>query len=166
MPIPYRKAPRPDQEGVAAFLDVIDRQGSFRAGLLLVDSRGRPLEFVHNSLAAPTGFLWPEPQVRRLAVTGLAHSLFEACRRDPDLLLCRSSLGDPDFFRSELAPSIPFASVQPAAGDLPQQFTWLNEPPGPGMRAHSLAQSLQQRGLVLEPFDRLAVGLGEVYPDP
>lgn len=62
MPIPYRKVPRADEDGVAAFLDVVWLKAArtFHGGLLLLDSRGRPLEFVYNTLTAPTGFLWPE----------------------------------------------------------------------------------------------------------
>lgn len=164
MPIPYRKAPRPDEEGLAAYLDVFEARQGFVGAMLLVDSRGRPLEFVHNQVAAPSGFLWPATQVRRLAVASLAHSLFDACRKDPDLLVCRASLGEPEFCRSELGPSIPFACVQPAREDSPVQWSWLNDPPTSGMKAHSLAQALQQRGLATEPFDRLTEGLREVYP--
>lgn len=167
MPIPYRKVPRADEDGVAAFLDVVWLKAArtFHGGLLLLDSRGRPLEFVYNTLTAPTGFLWPESQVRRLGTARLAHTLFEACRREPHLLVCRSELGDVEFCRSELAPSIPFASVAAPSGDNPMHWCWVNDPPTPAMKAHGLAQALQQRGLATEPFARVLDGLREVYPD-
>lgn len=160
MPVPYRKASRAEEEGAAAFLDVawVPASRTFYGALLLVDSRGRPLEFVHNSLAAPAGFLWPATQVHRLGVASLAHSLFEACRREPDLLVCPAELGSRDFCRTEIAPSIPFARSE-------QEWTWVNDPPSPAMRAHRLAQLLQQRGLATEPFERLRAGLREVYPE-
>lgn len=167
MPIPYRKTPRAEEEGAAAFLDLawLPASRTLCAGLLLVDSRGRPLEFVHNSLVAPAGFLWPASQVQRLGVTGLVHSLFEACRREPDLLACPEGLGDADFCRAELAPSLPFARVTPATGSSPPRWVWVNDPPGPSMRAHRMAQALQQRGLAAEPLERVQAGLRELYPE-
>ena len=164
MSIPYRKAPRGEEEGAAAFLDLawLPALRTFYAGLLLVDSRGRPLEFVHNSLVAPAGFLWPASQVQRHGVAGLVHSLFEACRLEPDLLVCPEELGDSDFCRTELSPSLPFARV--GAAD-PARWTWVNDPPTPSMRAHRLARALQQRGLATEPLERVRAGLRELYPE-
>ena len=60
MPVPYRKLPRAAQEGIAAFVEV-QRSRTARqlvGALLLIDGRGQPLEFVHNVVDAPGGFLW------------------------------------------------------------------------------------------------------------
>ncbi len=167
MPVPYRKVTPAQEDGAAAFLDVVwlPASGTFYGALLLIDAWGRPLEFVHNSLAAPAGFLWSASQVHHLGVASLAHSLFEACRRDPDLLVCPAWLGSSEFCRAELAPSIPFARVTAGAGPEERQWTWVNDPPGPTMRAHRLAQALQHRGLATEPCTRLRAGLREVYPE-
>ncbi len=167
MSIPYRKASPGQEDGSAAFLDVVwlRASGTFYGALLLIDSRGRPLEFVHNSLAAPASFLWPASQVHRIGVTSLVHSLFEACRREPDLLVCPVELGSNEFCRTELAPSIPFARVAAGSEREAPQWTWVNDPPGPAMRAHRLAQVLQDRGLATEPCARLRAGLREVYPE-
>ena len=83
--------------------------------LLLIDGRGQPLEFVHNVVDVPGGFLWPEDKVKSVGTAVLVHSLFDACQREPDLLVCRDTLGTPDFCRDELAPAIPFAQI--AASD-------------------------------------------------
>lgn len=163
MPVPHR---RPAESGLAAFLEVswLEPARTLYGALLVIDAEGGPLEFVFNSLAAPAGFLWPESQVRRQGVPALVRTLFSGCRRDPDLLVAAASLGDPEFCRRELAPSIPFALVQEATPpDLPQ-WTWLNSQPTPAMRAHSLALALQQRGLASEPLERVRAGLREVFP--
>src|SRR5437016_2190181 len=137
MPVPYRKTPRVAEFGLAAYLDILwlppDR--AFYGGLLVIDGKGQPQEFVHNTLAAPSGLLWPEEKVRLLGTTMLAHSLFDACRREPDLLVGLASLGTPDYCRTEIAPSIPFAQVTPPREGLPAEWSWINDPPSSGMRA-------------------------------
>jgi len=166
MPVPYRKTPKAVEIGCAAYLDVVFLRsvGAYYGALLLMDGRGQPQEFVHNTLNAPTGFLWPEAKVRSLAVAALARSLFDACRREPDLLVCLSSLGTPEFCRIELAPMIPFAQITPAHDDVPAEWNWINDPPAAGMRADALYHELAKRGFILEPFERLRDGLRIVYP--
>ena len=166
MPVPYRKTPRAVETGCAAYLDVarLPSASAYYSALLLMDGRGQPLEFVHNTLNAPSGFLWPEAKVRSLAVGALAQSLFDACRREPDLLVCLSTLGSPDFCRAELSPSIPFAQITPAQDDVPAEWNWINDPPAAGMRADALYRELSKRGFILEPFERLRDGLRIVYP--
>lgn len=166
MPVPYRKAPRSVEIGQAAYLDILWLPGdrTFYGGLLIMDGKGQPLEFVHNSLAAPAGVLWPEEKVRALGTVTLAHSLFDACRREPDLLVGLPELGTPEMLRAELAPAIPFVQVVPAEEGIPAQWNWINEPPTQGMRAAILAQELARRGFLVEPFERLWHALRMVYP--
>jgi hypothetical protein len=165
MPVPYRKLPKAAHTGCAAYLDVLwlRSERTFYGALLLMDGRGQPLEFVHNALTAPGGFLWPEEQVRATGIAMLSHSLFEACQREPDLLICLATLGSPEFCRTELAPAIPFGQITPAHDEIPVEWGWINEPPSPGMRAHALYQELSQRGFALEPFERLHEGLRIAY---
>ncbi|MCW3099830.1 MAG: hypothetical protein JWL77_5448 [Chthonomonadaceae bacterium] len=166
MPVPYRKTPRAAEVGQAAYLDILylpaDR--TFYGGLLILDGKGQPQEFVHNTLAAPSGALWPEDTVLSLGVVMLVHSLFDACRREPDLLVSLPSLGSPEMCRTEIAPSIPFAQVAPAEEGIPAEWNWINEPPSSGMRAAILAQELARRGFIVEPFERLRYALRMVYP--
>ncbi len=166
MPVPYRKTPRAAEIGLAAYFDVIflpsDR--AFFGGLLIVDGKGQPQEFVHNTLAAPSGLLWSETKLQTVGVTMLAHSLFEACRREPDILICLETLGSPDFLKTEIAPSIPFVQVVPERDTLPAEWNWINEPPSAAMRAAILAQELARRGEITEPFERLHHALRLVYP--
>lgn len=166
MPVPYRKTPRAAEFGLAAYLDILwsptDR--AFYGGLLVLDGKGQPQEFVHNTLAAPSGILWPEDKVRTMGAAMLAHSLFDVCRREPDLLVCLPSLGSPETLRTEIAPSIPFVQVSPARDGIPAEWNWVNEPPSGGMRASILAQELARRGFIVEPFERLRHALRLVYP--
>ena len=166
MPVPYRKIPRAAQEGVAAFVDVARAraQRQIVGALLLIDGRGQPLEFVQNAVDVPGGFLWPEDKVRSVGTVALVHSLFDACQREPDLLICSDTLGTPEFCRDELAPTVPFAQVTPSDGDTPAAWSWINDPPAPGMRAHVLYEHLVRRGFVQEPFARLDDGLRLAYP--
>ena len=166
MPVPYRKTPRAAEIGQAAYLDILwapaDR--AFYGGLLILDGKGQPQEFVHNTLAAPSGLLWPDEKVKSMGTVLLAHSLFDACRREPDLLIGLPTLGSPETCRAELAPSIPFVQVAPAEDGIPAQWNWINEPPSGGMRASILAQELARRGFIVEPFERLRYALRMVYP--
>src|SRR5439155_1572241 len=113
MPVPYRKTPKSAASPCAAYLDVIWLRSTrtFYGAILIIDNRGQPLEFVHNTLIAPAGFLWPEEHVRSLGVASLCHSLFDACQREPELLISRESLGSPAYCKTEIAPAIPFAQV-------------------------------------------------------
>lgn len=166
MSVSYKKPSRLLEDSGVAYLDVfrLDAGGDFYGALLLLDGRGLPLEFVHNRLVPPSGLLWTEPDVSRQSVAALAHSLFEACRREPDLLLCLTTLGSPDFCRIEIAPVLPFAQVSPPQEDIPAGVVWINEPPAPGMRGHHLYQELLRRDALFEPFERLRLALREVYP--
>ena len=166
MPVPYRKMPRAAEIGLAAYVDVflLPSERTLYGGLLILDGKGQPHEFVHNTVVAPEGLLWPGEQVKSLGTILLVHSLFDACRREPDLVVCLPDLGAPDFLRSELAPSVPFAQVVPPRDEIPAEWNWINEPPTSGMRATLLAQELARRGYIMEPFERLHHALRLVYP--
>ncbi|MCW5933489.1 MAG: hypothetical protein KIT45_04210 [Fimbriimonadia bacterium] len=171
MPIPYRDTPRPSDEGCAAFIDLIwiDAESTFYGGLLLIDSKGRPIEFSYNSLKAPQDALWQMTNLREVAAVMMAQSLFEACKREPDLLICNVSLGKVEFCREAIAALIPFAQVN-AVEDETQvgariEWYWINDPPLEKMRAYALFQTLQQKDMLLEPFNRIHLGLREVYPE-
>jgi len=178
MSVPYRRTPRAAEVGQAAYLDIVwlraDR--TFYGGLLIIDGKGQPLEFVHNQLAAPaeaqlvtsasgaTGALWSGRMVRHIGLPLLAHTLFDACRREPDILVCLTSLGTADYCSAEIAPSLPFAQVSPAQEGLPAEWNWINSPPSSAMRASILSQELVRRGFIVEPFERLREALRLIYP--
>lgn len=164
MSIPYRSPKVTPEDGCAAYLDVIPGQdGVLLGALLLLDRRGRPLEFVHNRTDPPGGWMWPGELQIKACLAAVAHSLFDACRREPDLVVCKRTLGPNDYLRSELAPSIPMVVVW-ATGDGKIQREWVNDPPTPGMRSHALAPELESRGFLFEPFHRILRGLRVLYP--
>ena len=166
MAVPYRKTPRATATGLAAFIDVvwIEIDRSLYGGLLIVDGLGQPVEFVNNNAVAPTGMMWNSDNSVRLGTPRLVHSLFDTCRREPDLIVALPSLGDADFLNAEIAPAVPLAQVTPARDGLPAEWNWINTPPTPGMRASFVAAELERRGLFLEPFSRLREALRVVYP--
>ena len=164
MAIPYRRPQSTPEDGCAAYLDVIAGQGGVLLGaLLLLDGRGRPLEFVHNRTEPPGGWMWPDELQFQACIAAVAHSLFDACRREPDLVVCKCTLGPRDYLRVEVGPSIPMVVVWPAA-DGAIQWDWVNDPPTHGMRSHSLAPELKTRGFLVEPFHRIVRGLQILYP--
>jgi len=166
MAVPYRKTPRATATGLAAFVDVkwIETERSLYGGLLIIDGLGQPVEFVHNFAVAPAGIPWNRENSVKLGTPRLVHSLFDTCRREPDLIVALPSLGDADYLNAEIAPAVPFAVVTPAEGALPAEWSWINTPPTSGMRASFVAAELERRGLFFEPFSRLAEALRVVYP--
>jgi len=166
MPIPYRKTPRASTAQYAAYVEVvwIPSSHTFYGAILVIDTHGQPVEFVHNTLEAPSGFLWPENQVRGVGVASLCHSLFEACTREPELLVCSESLGSVSYCRAEIDAVIPFAQAVDSNDGKEVAWTWINNPPLPSMPAHSLSEVLRTRGFGVEPFERIRRGLRELYP--
>jgi hypothetical protein len=163
MAVPYRRSRATQEDGCAAYLDVIaGHDDALLGALLLMDSRGRPLEFIHNRTESAGDWMWATDLPQEVCKAALVHSLYDACRREPDLLVCKHTVGPLDFLRSEMAPSIPMLMVSPNEdGEIAWQ--WVNDPPTPGMRAHALAPRLEARGFLLEPFGRLRTGLRELY---
>lgn len=166
MAVPYRKTPRTIATGLAAFVDVawVEPERTLYGGLLIIDALGQPVEFVHNFAVAPSGIAWDESCSAKLGTPQLVHSLFDACRREPDLVVTTASLGDAQFVNEEIAPAVPCARVAPASGALPAEWSWVNSPPAAGMRAAFIATELEKRGLFIEPFGRLRLALQAVYP--
>ncbi|MCK6633235.1 MAG: hypothetical protein L6Q31_12825 [Fimbriimonadaceae bacterium] len=151
---------------LVAYLHVVSesRPSKYFGGLLITDARGQPVEFVHNSVDAPSGFLWSGSEVRRVAVQVLAHSLFDGCLKSPALLVAPQALGPPAYCSEELAPSIPFAQVLGAGESGQTELSWIGSPPAPSTATSALAEELRRRKLLIEPFTRIERALREVYP--
>ncbi len=166
MPVPYHRPTLASTASCAAFLDVVwnDSDSHLYGGLLVIDGLGRPLEFAHSDIKVPSGFLWPKDEVRRFALVEVAHALFDACQREPSLLVCRAGLGPPDFLVNEIAPVVPFALVEEQE-DGQVSWSWLGSQPATAHPAQALKENLISRGFTLEPFDRVRKGLQEVYPE-
>lgn len=165
MPIPYHRVPHSAAAPVAAYLLVTSGRSvkELLAGLLVIDGRGQPVEFVHNSIEVPSGLLWPEPGVEAAGSAALAHSLFEACRADPDLLVVEEGLGTPQYLRASVAPLIPTCVVSPPESSGVNEYAWVNDAPSQGSPASLLMRELVERGFLHEPFDRIRRALAERY---
>ncbi len=165
MPIPYHRVPPSTSGPLAAYL--LSTAGKtpkeLLGGLLVIDGRGQPVEFVHNCIEVPSGLLWPAPGVEAAGFAALAHSLFEACRAQPDLLVIEHGLGTPHYIREKVAPLIPTCIVSQSQEDNPSTYAWVNEAPAIGTSAHLLIEELAERGFLHEPFDRIRRALAETY---
>lgn len=167
MPIPYRHPPKTSSHQCAAFLEVVwvQEKHTFYGALLLIDAKGQPLEFIHNTLTAPSGFLWPADQVRSIGIAELCHSLFKACSLEPLILLSTSNIGTPEYCKSVIAPAIPFAQIVRADVHKIFSINWINGQPTSGSTAYMLMEDLRSNGFISEPFNRLHNGLAEMYPE-
>lgn len=189
MPIPFHDAEDLEELGAAAFLHVEQlRPGSPErfGALLFINARGEPLEFAYNRVELLSNTLWRPLDRVQAAVRRLAISLFRECSLTPALLFCRADAVDPHLFgpAGHLTLEVPVGRIATAAeavgyigsegqstvetadsaGQL--QETHLFWTPGPPEgTAYVLFHRLAERGLLLEPFDRAAKGLREVYAD-
>ncbi|MCX6360400.1 MAG: hypothetical protein NT029_11350 [Armatimonadetes bacterium] len=164
MAVPYRRMAPTGRARCVAYLKVHRvAQGRVLFGaLLLLDAYGHPQEFIHNRLSLPGGFLWPEERVLPAGLTALCHSLFDAPRVEPDLLLAETDLAGSGFRLQDLAPSVPFGIVGSGPGGSPE-VSWVNGTPGLGLPATQMVEDLAGRNLLVEPFERALQGLTEAY---
>lgn len=167
MSIQYRKQPPITAGGLAAYVHCswAEKTHSFYAGLLVIDMMGRPVEFVHNTLVAPTGFLWPREAIETNGIAALVHTLFDACKSEPVVLFLNSGLGSADFWRGYISPAIPCALVVCGNDNIDSSLEWTNTPPSQRTSAWNLVEDVKRKRLLTEPFDRIVKGLREVYPD-
>jgi hypothetical protein len=179
MPISYRYDDELERLGTAAFLRIEDDPSGFRGALFVVDARGEPLEFAYNRVEVVKRFLWGAEQLQRHAARRLVTTLFDVCPRVPSLLLCRADEVGPELFSNDVQVAIPVArladeasvvgqaaseQLEPIVGAGLQAF-WSGESPAEDSPERALLGELVRRGLLVEPFDRAAVGLSEVYGD-
>jgi hypothetical protein len=190
LPIPFQDTEDIEELGAAAFLHVEQPEAGSpeRFGaLFFINARGEPLEFVYNRIELLSDVLWRPTDRVRSAIRRLAVTLFHEATLTPRLLLCRAEVIDPHLFgpTGQITLTVPvgrIATTAEAVGyaggeteetietpDSTGEFLdthvfWTPAPPeGP---AAELFTRLAQRGLVLEPFDRAAKGLRELYGDP
>ncbi|MBI4544760.1 MAG: hypothetical protein HY703_06180 [Gemmatimonadetes bacterium] len=180
MPIHFRDAEQIESLGSAGFLRFLplDNDGTYLGALFLVNARSEPLEFSYNRIDVPQRFLWRKQDLRRHIARRLAASLFEICPRVPSVLLCLADEVEVELFSEELELSVPAARlaagtspVGQAAGeerevlseDEPVQVFWIGGRPPDEAPARRMVLRLAARGLLIEPFERAATGLREVY---
>ncbi|HZU19106.1 MAG TPA: hypothetical protein VFD01_21210 [Candidatus Dormibacteraeota bacterium] len=177
MTVPFRATLEPG--GSAAYLRVVpDGAGrAWRGALFQVDARGEPVEFTFSHLDLPASVLWRPQDLRRRAVASLVTGLFEAARRTPLVVLCRADEVEPAVFDEMIEVQLPVCRAAPAGaepeagpGEVPQdllagmelvRLLWRPAVPNPASPQRRLLDSLNGRGLLLEPFDRTLAGLEE-----
>lgn len=182
MPIPFQDAEDLETLGAAAFL-TIEATGDgtgYRGALFLVNARGEPVEFAYNRVELPETSLWRRTDLRRHAERTLATSLFTVCARTPRLLFCLAEEIDSELFCQDVRVEIPVARIASplaaaayAAGEVeeavdepePLRLFWFPAAPAPDSAEGRLFSRLRTRSLLLEPFERAATGLREVYDE-
>ncbi|MGI9180211.1 MAG: hypothetical protein ACR2H9_06900 [Longimicrobiaceae bacterium] len=180
MPIPFRDTEEQESLGAAGFLHFLPlaEENAYLGALFLVNARSEPLEFSYNRIDLPQRFLWRGADLRRHAVRRLAASLFQICPRVPGVLLCLAEEVDAELFTEELQLSVPVARLAEEAAlvgqaaaeerevlaeERPVQVFWISGRPPEESPAYRIVAHLAARGLLLEPFERAAMGLREVY---
>jgi hypothetical protein len=183
MPIAFRDADELESLGSAGFLRFVPVEGGsgYLGALFLVNARSEPVEFSYNRIDVPQRFLWRSQDLRSHVVRRLATSLFEICPRVPSVLLCLAGEVEAELFSDVIQVAIPVARVAEeadlvgqAAGERrevipdeqPVQLFWSGEQPPEDAPARRLVAYLAARGVLLEPFERAAIGLREVYRLP
>jgi hypothetical protein len=183
MPIAFRDVDELESLGSAGFLRFVsfDDGNGYLGALFLVNARSEPVEFSYNRIDVPQRFLWRSQDLRRHVVRRLVTSLFEICPRVPAVLLCLAEEVDAELFTDEVQVAIPVARVAEEAAlvgqaadeerevipeERPVQVFWIGGRPHEDEPARRLVAHLARRGLLLEPFERAATGLREVYRLP
>lgn len=184
-----RAAPPFPRRGEAEYFEPRRGPGGlgYRGALFQINARGEPLEFTYNRVDTPNTFLWRPDDLRRAALKQLVGSLLAVCPRVPRLLLCLASEVPSELFCQDLRLALPVGRVataletasysalepaerlQPPPGAAegsavgPLTVYWFPAPPDDGAPERVLLRHLQTHGLLLEPFDRAALGLEQVY---
>ncbi len=176
MPIPFQDDESVQKLGFAAFLHVeFDGDAAYGA-LLFLNARGEPQEFVFNRLELLNSVLWRAPDRIAGATRRLCASLFPTATLTPQFLLFSPTLIPPQLFGGEagIHMSLPAGAVWSCEPDEPESIetfdgegeaSWVRVVWSPQPPAGELFALLAQRGLLLEPFNRVAAGLREVYAD-
>jgi hypothetical protein len=186
VPIAFRDAADLDDLGLATFLRVerAARGSTYLGALFTINARGEPIELVYNALETPHPLLWRPADLRRHAERRLAISLLSIAESEPRLLLCLADEAGVELFAQDIQADVLVGRVErpadaasrpagdanpsslPAVPDSVHVF-WQPSPPQEDSPERALFQQLGARGLLLEPFDRAADALREIYgPQP
>lgn len=177
MAIPFRDVTGQEDLGFAGYLRYTNESDGkgVRGALFCINARGEPIEFGFSRIDLPSSFLWRPGDARRHVVLSLSRSLLGACSKEPRLLLGLAEEVPPRVFTEDLELKIPFCriatsnTVIQAPTEAPERLGeaahlfWATETPALESPARTLLDALQSRDLLLEPFDRAAVGLEEAF---
>jgi hypothetical protein len=174
MPIPYRDAREPTGSGLAGYLRFLpgETQRTIHGALFLVNARGEPVDFTYAAIDVAASFLWRAGEARRNALASLSVALFETCPRTPALLFALADEVPAALFSDDICVEIPVCLVTDDAelASRPDEAQhdatsvhvfWVGAPPDVGTSASAVFQSLRGRQLLVEPFERAALGIEE-----
>jgi hypothetical protein len=180
VPIAFRDAIDVEELGPAAFLKIEPAADGveYLGGLFLINARGEPLEFAYNRVVLPETFLWRRADLRRHAERRLTISLLSIAESEPRLLLCLADEVGSELFCQDLQLALPVGRIaeplratayadqevqEVLDGPPPLHLFWFPAPPAADSLERQLFGRLSAHGLLLEPFERAASGLQEVY---
>lgn len=180
MPIPYRDVDDVEELGLAAYLRIVaaDDKSGYAGALFVINARGEPIEFTYNRIETHYTFLWRQDDIRRHATRKLTASILSLCPKTPRLILCLAEEVRSELFCQDIQVSIPVCRLAPAievtsysGGESqdtvkdpePMNLFWFPNRPQENSIEIRLLQELISRGLLIEPFERVSIGLQEVY---
>jgi hypothetical protein len=180
VPIAYRDAADLDDLGLASFLRIerSARGSTYLGALFTINARGEPIELVYNALETPHPLLWRPADLRRHAERRLTTSLLTVAEAEPRLLFCLADEAGVELFSQDIQVDVAVGRVERPAGLDPSPSSdegmlptvpssvhlfWQPGPPAEDSPERALFEQLSARGLLLEPFDRAADALREVY---
>ena len=177
MPIPFRDLGEDEPSGVAGFLRFIDEPDGrgIRGALFIMSARGEPIEFAFTRIDVRSSVLWRPRHARSRAVSALTKALFESSSNQTDVVFTLAEETPPAVFSENIRPEIPLCRIasqdsvaaapseaaQPLAESL--MLYWINGlPPSDSVTARTV-ELLEQRQLLIEPFERAALGIQEAF---
>jgi len=177
MPVPFNDLTRDQAPGIAAYLKFVDEEDDkgIQGALFMVSSRGAPLDYSFTRVDVHNSFLWRQGDARRNAVTSLTRVLFEGSSRTPDLILALAEEVPARVFADDLSVNVPLCrisadplTVQAASEESEHiddsiNVIWATRNPDSDSNARNLLEALRDRQLLLEPFERAALGLQETF---
>jgi hypothetical protein len=177
LPIPFRDLGEDEPSGVAGFLRFIDEPDGrgIRGALFIMSARGEPIEFAFTRIDVRSGVLWRPGHARSRAVSVLTKALFESSCNQTDVVLTLAEETPPAVFSENIRPEIPLCrvasqdSVAVAPSETAQPLSeslmlyWISGlPPADSVTARTV-ELLEQRQLLIEPFERAALGIQEAF---
>lgn len=177
MPIPFRDLGQEVHPGVAGYLRFVDEPDhkGIRGALFVMSIRGEPVEFCFARVDVYSGVLWRTGQSKRRAIASLTKALFQGANQAPDAVLALAEETPPEVFSEDLEVHVPLCLVtksDPGAVALSDKserisdslvLVWVNSIPEPEGLGRKTIDFLNSRRLLLEPFERAALGLQEAF---
>ena len=177
MPVPFRDLGENEPSGAAAFLRFINEPdgNGIRGALFIMSPRGDPLEFSFTRIDVRSGVLWRTGQARSRALTSLTKALFESTSRVPEVVFALANETPVEVFSEGLDVQVSLCRVaiqqaEPAGTAEEGQHSsdsvsllWVNGPPEVGAPPAKMVEVLESRQLMIEPFERVALGIQEAF---